>query len=166
MAYLTDSWGDGGLVVYDHANQLSRRYTGISTQRDPSYVMIINGVNYGNSTFTTPVDGIAITSDNEAIFYCNVQGTSLYRLKTSILRDFESSSSDIDRAVEYLGEKEPSDGMAYKDGKLFYGSLTTSTYYYLEVDATSNVNSATESVMATPISEGDLHWVGGCICIV
>lgn len=138
IAYLTDAWGDGALLVYDFQQQKSRRYTGTSTMAEPDYVMIINGVYYGSNLFTTPVDGIAITDDQEALFYCNVQGTKLHRLPTSVLRDFSTTDEEITDSVEVMGTKQPSDGIIYLNGNLIYGSLTESTYYSLPVSATSD----------------------------
>lgn len=76
VAYFTDAWGQGAIIVFDLQNLQSRRYSGESTQNDPSYNMIINGQFYGKRIFTTPSDGIAITSDYEVIFYCQVYSCS------------------------------------------------------------------------------------------
>ena len=160
LAYLTDAWGDGGLLVYNFAAQTSRRYTGPSTMPDSAYVMIVNGVNYGTTTFTTPIDGIAITEDQEAIFYCNVQGTTLHRVPTAVLNDFSSSQDDITAAVQDLGLKEPSDGMMYRSGVLYFGSLTESTYYALPVTATSNPDVTSAAVPVWP-QQVDFRWVSG-----
>ena len=77
--------------------------------------MIINGINYGNDIFTTPIDGITITEDYQAIFYTQVQGTTLYRLSTSFLKSWLNDASInneyITNEVEKVGEKLPSDGI-------------------------------------------------------
>ena len=125
---------------------------------DPNYVMIINGVNYGTESFPTPVDGIAITDDQEAIFYCSLQGADLFRLPTAILRDFTSTQEQITAAVEDLGFKQPSDGMMYRNGVLYFGSLTESTYYALPVTATSIPDTTIESVPVWP-QQVDFRWV-------
>lgn len=160
IAYLTDAWGDGALLVYKHLEQTSRRYTGPSTMSDPNYVMIINGVNYGNNFFTTPIDGIAITDDQEAIFYCNIQGTDLNRLSTAVLNDFTKTAEEITAAVEVVGTKEPSDGIMYWNGVLYFGSLPESTYYALPITATSvpNPSIATTAVPVWP-EQVDFRWV-------
>lgn len=170
VAYLTDAWGDGALLVYNFQEQSSRRYSGPSTMADPNYVMIINGVNYGTNLFTTPVDGIAITDDKEAIFYCNVQGAELHRVPTAVLLDFTSSDEDITAAVEVLGAKPPSDGMMYRDGVLYFGSLPESTYYALPVTATSlpSVDNAAVPVWPQAV---DFRWVRNgalycCRCVI
>lgn len=43
LAYLSDAMGDGAIVVYDCFQRTSRRYSGVSTQADPNYAMVING---------------------------------------------------------------------------------------------------------------------------
>lgn len=158
FAYLTDAWGDGAIITYDMVNQVSRRYSGPSTKNDPDYALVVNGVHYGKKIFTTPSDGIAMTSDAEAIFYCQVQGTTLYRLPTAVLRDFTTSSATIDAKVEVLGTKEPSDGMKYLNGVLYYGSLTTSTYYTLVVNATSLPNMEEDAVPIKP-NVDTMQWL-------
>lgn len=158
IAYLTDAWGSGGLIVYNYGLGLSRRYSGPSTANDPNYVMIINGVNYGTNQFTTPIDGIAITDDCKAIFYCAVQNVYLYRIPTSILNDFTKTTDDITASVEVIpGTKEPSDGMMYLNGVLYYGSLPESTYYALKISSKSTPD-ISESVGTWP-DQVNMRWV-------
>lgn len=157
IAYLSDANGAGGILVYNFREGTSRRYSGPSTAHDPTYVMIVNGVNYGLNWIDTPTDGIAITDDFEAIFYCSLVGDKLFRLPTAILRDFTTTLTDIDNAVEVLGVKEPSDGMLYWNGILYYGALTESTYYALRITATSTPNIETESVPVWP-EQVDYRW--------
>lgn len=158
IAYFSDAMGDGGLVVYDLGGGTSRRYTGPSTRSDPTYTMVINGMDYGNKLFTTPTDGIAISDDCEAIFYCEIQGTNLYRLPTAALGNHSISNTELDKMVELLGKKEPSDGMKYFKGRLFWGSLTTSTYNSLVVDSRSRPNVA-ESVKGALVDAEVMNWI-------
>ena len=156
MAYFSDAWGRGAIIAYDFLHGRSRRYSGPSTGVDPAYVMVINGVNYGNNTFTTPIDGLAVTSDGQALFYCAVQGTTLFRVSTGVLRDWQSSDSAIDSAVESLGVKEPSDGMKYFQGQLFWGSLPSSSYSTLQCDATAPVSAS--DATSSPSDPINMEW--------
>jgi hypothetical protein len=160
IAYLTDAGGtSGGLIIYNYGEGISRRYSGVSTSADPSYTMVINGVNYGTNQFTTPSDGIAITSDHKAIFYCAVQNTKLYRLATRVLNDFSQTDEMITGAVEEIkGAKEPSDGIIYWDGVLYFGSLPESTYYALKITSTSSPNIPNKAVPAWP-DPVNMRWV-------
>lgn len=163
LAYFTDAWGSGGLIVFDIAASTSRRYAGLSTANQPSYVMVIDNTNYGSTIFTTPSDGIALTEDNTALFYCAVQGDILYRLPTSVLRNFNTSSAEIDAAVEVIGSKNPSDGMKYLDGVLYYGDLPSSTYHAINVTATSRPDMT--AAVSVPSDPSTLRWVSlHCMC--
>jgi hypothetical protein len=52
FAYLSNTWGDGGVIVYDHNTQTSRAFVGPSTMRNASYDFCVNDACYGqNSTF-------------------------------------------------------------------------------------------------------------------
>jgi len=159
VAYLTDAWGTGGLIIYKYKDGISRRYSGPSTAYNPDYVMIINGVNYGSNQFTTPIDGIALTDDLKAIFYCSVQDTYLYRIPTKILMDFTTTTDDITQSVTQIpGTKPPSDGIVYWDGVLYYGSLTESTYYAIKISSTSLPNLNTDSIPVWPDAV-NLRWI-------
>jgi hypothetical protein len=157
VAYLSDAWGSGAIIMLDIFNGVSRRYAGPSTKNDPSYSLSVNGVNYGKRIFTTPIDGIAITDDYSAVFYCQVQGTTLYRLPTAVLANTTLSNSQIDSYVQTIGTKEPSDGMKYLNGKLYWGSLTTSTYYAMTIDATSTPSMSTATVAS--VDQEKMEWI-------
>lgn len=166
VAYLTDAWGEGGLIIYKYNQNISRRYSGPSTGYDPNYVMIINGVNYGSNQFTTPIDGIALTDDLKAIFYCAVQDIYLYRIPTDVLMDFTSTYEDINNSVTRIpGTKQPSDGIVYWDGVLYYGSLTESTYYAIKISSKSLPYLNTDSVPVWPDAV-NLRWVSKLIVIL
>jgi hypothetical protein len=156
VAYLTDSAGPGGIIVYDHKQGLSRRYSGASTDNDPNYVVYINGIYYGGK-IDTPADGIALSSDGEYIYYCAIQGDLLYRLPTSVLRDFSSSNSLIDQSVLILGKKQPSDGIVMWDDVLYFGSLPEATYYALDLTA-NKANDPSNAVAVWP-DPVNMRWV-------
>jgi hypothetical protein len=164
IAYLSDAWGDGGLIVYDYKGNTSLRYSGPSTERDPSYVMIINGVNYGNNIFTTPVDGIGLSPDYKYVYYCNVQGRYLYRIPAAVLRDPASTQEEIDNAVVNLGTKPPSDGIQFWGDVLYYGSLPESTYYAVQLGEDDILNVTDKAVPVWP-DQVNMRWVRHYFCL-
>lgn len=158
IAYFSDAWGDGAIIVYHHADRSMYRYSGISTHRDPYYAMVINGVNYGRFIFTTPIDGIALSEDKQAIFYAQVQGTKLHRLPVAVLNNFTLTNSEMDSAVEFIGTKEPSDGIKHINGKLYWGALTTSNYHYITIDSKSTSDMMNETVKS-PEEPETMEWI-------
>lgn len=158
FAYFSDAWGDGAIIALDMNSKQAKRYSGKSTDRDAFYAMSVNGKNYGRFIFTTPTDGIAITEDKEAIFYCQVQGTTLYRLPTAALRDFSLQNKDIDKAVQTIGTKEPSDGIKYLNGTLYWGALTISAYFSVPITAISTPDLSKEAVQSEASPE-TMEWI-------
>ena len=158
MAYFSDAWGDGAIIVLDMNTRQAKRFTGISTQNDPTYRMVIDNNHYGDKIFTTPIDGIAITEDMNSIFWCQVQGSTLYRISTELLRN-ATSNEEFDSSVEVLGSKEPSDGMKYLNGTLYWGSLTESSLYSMIVNATSNVDMSLDALKLSPSDPDSIQWV-------
>eukprot|EP00010_Vexillifera_abyssalis_P006486 CAMPEP_0201545610 /NCGR_PEP_ID=MMETSP0173_2-20130828/2066_1 /ASSEMBLY_ACC=CAM_ASM_000268 /TAXON_ID=218659 /ORGANISM="Vexillifera sp., Strain DIVA3 564/2" /LENGTH=356 /DNA_ID=CAMNT_0047954045 /DNA_START=187 /DNA_END=1257 /DNA_ORIENTATION=+ len=133
FAYITDSYGDGGIITYDFTNNKARRYTGNSTNAEPAYK---TNTYCGQATFTaddpTPSDGIALSADTNTLYYCPLDGVHLYTLPTQVLRDFDSSNDEIDTAVVDLGKKlGSSDGLALSsNGILYYGNLQNCSVNY------------------------------------
>eukprot|EP01040_Poterioochromonas_malhamensis_P008234 gene8234-8904_t len=157
-AYFSDAWDKGAIIVYNHNDRSTYRYTGKSTQNDPFYSMVINGKNYGRMIFTTPIDGISISEDAQYVYYAQVQGAKLYRLPTSTLKNFKLSNAQMDKAVVLVGEKEPSDGIKYINNKLYWGALTTSNVHSVDFNATLSPDLTTQTVKTTPSAE-TLEWI-------
>lgn len=171
MAYFSDAWDAGAIIVLNMNTRTSRRFAGPATANDPSYSMVINGKNYGKHIFTTPTDGIAITADKNALFFCQVQGTTLYRVPTAVLQD-DSTPEDSDpnaafnAAVQVLGTKEPSDGMKYIGDTLYWGALTQSTLYSMRVNATSAVADMETEAQPWVAQDADtMQWVSEWCCV-
>jgi sugar lactone lactonase YvrE len=70
-------------------------------------------------------DGIALSADRSALYYCPVTGRNLYAINTKLLRNFNMSLEDIDKSVQAIGSKGTNtDGMhADNKGNVFYTML-------------------------------------------
>lgn len=68
FAYITDA-GDASMVIYDFNRNRARKFTSRTMLNEPDVDITINGVDYGNSTFTTPIDGIALKK-GQTVWYC------------------------------------------------------------------------------------------------
>lgn len=158
VAYFSDAWGDGAVIVLDLNSREAKRYSGVSTQNDPSYRMVIDNHHYGNKIFTTPIDGIALSEDKNALFWCQVQGTTLYRISTDVLRNNVSNEVFDDAAVN-IGSKDPSDGMKYLNGTLYWGSLPESTVYSMPINATSSADISADSFAIAATDAEHMQWV-------
>lgn len=162
-AYLTDTWGEGGIIVYDIVGNRSHAFSGLSTERNSSYNFCVNGICYGtDGVGSSPSDGIALSEDGSVLYWSPVQGQGLYSISTAYLQDFSLSNTVFESHVIFLGYKTGcSDGLLYLNGNLFYGDLQNSA-----LSVVNNVGGVTPQSVGE-ISDTDtstsspatLHWI-------
>lgn len=128
FAYMTDS-SSGGLVVLNIASGESRYVL----EKNPA---VLSDKNYtfrplGKELTTSdgkPLkvnsDGIALSPDREWLYFKPLTDAKLYRISTSILRDFETPKNTIEESVQDLGTFTTTDGMIFDTkGNLYFGDL-------------------------------------------
>ncbi|MDB6005067.1 MAG: hypothetical protein JWR15_2054 [Prosthecobacter sp.] len=115
-AYMTES-GEGALVVADLNTGKARRLLGghTSTKAEP-YISITFEVLkvIDPKTGTAPefkADGIAFDKPGGWLYYHPLKGVTLYRIKTSFLRDASLGRDELAAKVEKLGTTPKPDGM-------------------------------------------------------
>lgn len=113
-AYLTDS-GAGGIVVLDLNSGKAHR----ALDGNPS-VMVEQGVQIvvdGKTLLANGkppqfnADSIALSADGQYLYYKALTGTTLYRIKSDVLRYASASAEQVAKAVESLGKVFPTDGL-------------------------------------------------------
>ncbi len=114
-AYLTDS-GTGALVVTDLKTTKSRQLLARqpSTLPDKGFITKAQGHALYDPTGKPgafKADGIALSTDNQYLYYRALSGHSLYRIKTATLRNAALSEAQVEAAVEKLGDAPACDGM-------------------------------------------------------
>lgn len=128
VAYLTES-GVGSIVVVDLKSGKSRRVLveDESTLLNKNVDLTINGKEVMTAEKQKPkfnVDGIALSPDNEYLYYQPIMADTLYRVATAKLRDESLSKGDLSKAVEKVGTSFPCDGLwMSKDGNLYLSDL-------------------------------------------
>jgi sugar lactone lactonase YvrE len=135
FVYITDSgngWPDhpvvGGIIIYNMKTKAFRRVLDqhFSTQDFPGFKFSIMGEPvYKDKPLKIGSDGIALSADRSALYYCPVTGRNLYAINTKLLRNFNMSLEDIDKSVQAIGSKGTNtDGMhADNKGNVFYTML-------------------------------------------
>jgi len=127
-AYITDS-GTGAIVAVDLATGKSRRLLSdhLSTKAEPGYVPVIGGKELRNDKGEVPTihaDGIAIDAEGTYLYYHALTARTLYRIRTSALRDPSLSENTVAGQVERLAVTGAVDGMEM-DGRdnLYFTAL-------------------------------------------
>ncbi len=115
FAYITDS-GAGAIVVVDLSSGKSRRVLTDhpSTKSEPGYVPVIGGKELrdeNGKVLQIHADGIAIDAEGDYLYYHALTARTLYRIKTSYLKDPILSETDLAARVERVAETGAVDGM-------------------------------------------------------
>lgn len=128
FAYLTNS-NTGGIVVLNIKNGESKLVlaNSSSVKSDANYHFSPLGKELkkgDGSLLKVNSDGIALTPDNQYLFFKPLTDNKLYRIKTDLLRDFKTSEDILNKSVEDLGKFVTTDGMIFdKEGNLYLGDL-------------------------------------------
>ena len=129
VAYITDS-GHPGLVIVDIASGKAHRALDghPSVMAQPSVDIAINGKPVRDQNGKQPMfnaDSIALSPDKAYLYYQPLTAATLYRIKTSVLRDSAASAAS---AVETVAQTFPTDGMWMdKQGNLYLSNITKNT---------------------------------------
>ncbi len=128
VAYITDS-GTGAIIVVDLESGKSRRVLADhpSTKAEPGYVPVIGGKELRDVNGRVPqinADGIAIDAEGEYLYYHALTARTLYRIKTSFLKDPKLLDRDLTAHVERVAETGAVDGMIMDaDNNLYLTAL-------------------------------------------
>jgi len=144
LGYITDS-NEGALVVVNLYSGMAWRVlsTDPSTKSE-NRVLRVEGQEVRNEQgelINFQSDGIEINPARTHVYWRPINGTSLYRLPTSLLNDPEVSDATRSAGIEDMGDFPPSDGMIFgKDGKLYLTSIEENAIrVYTEGDRTSHL---------------------------
>lgn len=139
FAYLTNS-NTGGIVILNINSGQSRLVLGnsLSVKSDASYRFSPLGTELkkgDGSLLKVNSDGIALTPDNQYLYYKPLTDNRLYRIKTEGLRDFKTTENILEKSVEDLGKFITTDGMIFdKTGNLYMGDLEKSSIVKITPD--------------------------------
>ena len=152
-AYMTES-GTGSLVVVDlktgQARGLLKQQP--STLPDPNFLTKAQGhplIDPTGKPGQFKADGIALSIDNEYLYYRALSGHSLYRIKTSVLRDASLSATQVNAAPEKLADAPACDGMEID---------SHNNLYLTGFETGSILRRAPDGKIETLVQEQRLQW--------
>lgn len=153
IAYMTDS-GMGGIVVVDLNTGKAHRVLDAdkSVMPEAGVSISVNGKPVLGPSGKPPqiaADSIALSKDREYLYYKALTGKTVYRVKTSALRQAGASADSVSSAVEKVADAFPTDGFWIDaQDRLYLSNINESAVYRL------GKNGALEKV----ISSSDLEW--------
>ena len=152
-AYITES-GTGAIIVVNLETNEPRRLLDYhpSTKAEPGKELVINGKSIKNPDGSVPkyhADGIALSHDDQYLYYHALTGTRLYRIRTSVLQDPDLKPDKVFEEVENLGQTLVTDGMLFgPDGSIYHTAL----------EQNAVVRWTPDGRLETIVQSDDLQW--------
>jgi sugar lactone lactonase YvrE len=153
VAYITDS-GSGAIVVVDLEKGTGRRTLAghHSTKAEPGFVPVIEGKELRDASGRVPqihADGIAIDTEGEYLYYHALTARTLYRIRTSYLKDSTLTEEELGRHVERVAETGAADGMLMDT----FGNL-----YFTALEENAIKRYSPDGKIITIVQAGNIHW--------
>jgi sugar lactone lactonase YvrE len=131
VAYVTES-GLGAIFVVDLKSQKIRRLLAEhpAVKAEPEVELVVDGIKLIDpKTGHTPQihsDGIELSPDCEWLYFHALTGRTLYRIRTSHLRDEDLPPEELAKKVEKIATTSAPDGMLTgKDGSVYLAAFET-----------------------------------------
>ncbi len=135
-AYMTDS-GAGGIVIVElNSGKAHRALDGHpSVMVEPGISIRVNGKPVIGANGKAPQfasDGIALSHDGDYLYYQALTGATLYRVKTSLLRQSGAPPEAVAAAVEKVAKTFPVDGLWMdSQDRLYLSNINESAVFRL-----------------------------------
>ena len=121
FAYITDS-GIGAIIVINLSTEEMRKV--LDSHYSTKAEDIIINVEDIDISISIHSDGLAISPDNNFIYYQALSSRKLYRINTEVLRNFTSTNIQIESEVEFMCNSGVTDGISFDyNGYLYFTSL-------------------------------------------
>ncbi|XP_033761597.1 uncharacterized protein LOC117343364 [Pecten maximus] len=161
-AYITDTY-DWKLIVYDHNMNYSHSFVHPSMNPESGF----SNITVHNKTEIIRdlgIRGIAMAPDFKFVYYTALAGLRLFRIPTSVLRDFKHDSVYFAFNVKKVGNKVSiGEGMYCSQKNSLFFSAPNIIYKWSLADTVdvrlplpSNVTYASQSVV---FKEGEMNWI-------
>ncbi|MGL4238252.1 L-dopachrome tautomerase-related protein [Tabrizicola sp.] len=145
------------LIVLDLEKKVFRPLlTGdASTQPQDWVIRTANGphrLGYGLITFSVGVDGIAISSDGQELYFATMSHDTLYKIAMRDVFDASLSAQDLSARVVAVGKKPLSDGITVDAaGRIVVTDVENGSLVLMEKDGTAK----------TLVKDEDVVWADG-----
>lgn len=144
------------LIIYDTVNESARRVlhghesvlAGAFEPRVQGRKMTV----FGLFTVNPGVDGLVLDHNNDYLYYASISADQLYRIPFTVLTNPETSEQQMAAAVEAVGKKTMTDGMAMDaEGSIYLSDLEHSAIVRRNPDGT----------LETLLKSASIRWPDG-----
>jgi len=145
------------LVVYDTQTQSARRVLNRHASVMPQNILIENQIRPmsffgGILAMKTGVDGIALSRDGAHLYYGAMNHDTLYRIPAAALNDASLRPTELEAAIQPVGNKPLNDGFSIDDqGNVFI----------TDIEHQAVVRMAPDGTLTTIVKDDRIRWADG-----
>ncbi|NLR94268.1 SMP-30/gluconolactonase/LRE family protein [Flammeovirga agarivorans] len=125
VAYITDS-GHGGIITLNLITGEAKLF--FENNKAVKYEtkhLICDGIKWENKVNS---DGIALSPDNQFLYFIALTGHTLYRINTNYLWDEKLTKTEVEKHIEKVAKIPATDGMLFdRNGNLWLGGLESNS---------------------------------------
>lgn len=145
------------IVVYDSQTKTARRVLNRDVSTYPQNILIRNQIKSmsffgGLLEMKTGVDGIALSRDNQWVYYAAMNHDTLYRVPTSALQDTKLEDAAIAKKVEAVGKKPLNDGLSIDD---------QNNVFITDIEHQAVLEMSPEGKLSTVVKDKRIRWADG-----
>jgi len=145
------------IIVYDVEQGIARRVLNEHKSLYPQNYLIrtqIRDMSYlgGILEMKTGIDGIALSRDDQWLYYAAMNHTSMFRIPTSALQDSGLSDTTMAASIENVGNKPLNDGLSIdRQGNVFI----------TDVEHQAVVKMTPQGELETIVKDSRIRWADG-----
>lgn len=145
------------IIIYDVENRRARRLLNRHDSVYPQNFLIRNQIKDmsffgGLLEMKTGIDGIALSRDDEWLYYAAMNHETLFRIRTTDLRDESLDDSALSAKIESVGRKPLNDGLSIDDAD---------NVFITDVEHQAVVRMAPDGSLQTIVKDERIRWADG-----
>ena len=145
------------LVVYNTRTQKSWRVLNRHESVYPQNILIRSQIRDmaffgGLLEMKTGVDGIALSRDNQWLYFAAMNHDTLYRVPTDVLQQPDVDDASVEEQLEPVGKKPLNDGLSIDD---------QNNVYITDIEHQAVVRMAPDGKLTTIVKDDRIRWADG-----
>ena len=145
------------IVVYNTETQKAWRVLNRHESVYPQNILIQTQIKDmaffgGMLEMKTGIDGIALSRDDERLYYGAMNHDTLYRIPAAILQDENASNLEVEAALETVGKKPLNDGFSIDD---------QDNVFITDIEHQAVVKMAPDGTLTTVVKDDRIRWADG-----
>ena len=145
------------IVVYDSVNRVARRVLNRDPSTYPQNILIRNQIKDmsffgGLLEMKTGVDGVALSRDDQWLYYAAMNHDTLFRIPAAALQDDKLTPAALAAKIEPVGKKPLNDGLSIDDHN---------NVFITDIEHQAVLEMSADGKLSTVVKDKRIRWADG-----